>query len=404
MDKEILLRREFGDGNYMAALAGLHAEIQYSMDFQITPNTQFVEHLFDFKRRGLFPPYVRMQLANGENDAFTGCLMASLFGRRVITGSCSQGFGFSMESIKSLAGSRCPVIIENASRGLSQPLGIHYSTDDVYLFENCGLITVFARNPQEVYDWTLLMFKVAEDLRVQLPVIISYAGFDVSHTETGNTVLSDEGLKVYRQWLGKYYRPNSLINPGHPVSLGGVVLPPHYMDVSYALMRAGENVIPVTKEAIKYFSETFKKVPDIVNGYKTEDAKYFVVSMGSDFGATTKAVDVARERGIKAGAVSYAMFRPFPVEDTITMFKRAKSIAVFERCPAYGRRMGIFASDISTSLSGLRRKPYVMSCITGLGARSFTEDHICNVIDRLTRPDEWKNNPRPTWIGVNGGE
>jgi pyruvate ferredoxin oxidoreductase alpha subunit len=406
MDKNILLRREFGDGNYMAALAGVHAEIQYSMDFQITPDTQFVEHLFDFKRRGILPSYARLALANGENDAFTACHMASQCGRRVITGSCSQGFGFSYESIKSLAGSRCPVVIINASRTISAPVNIHYGTDDAYIFENCGITIVFARTPQEVYDWTLLMFKVAEDLRVQLPVIVSYAGFDVSHTVTGNTVLSEEGLKLYRSWLGKYVRPNSLLNPGHPVSLGGLALPPFHMDINYALMKAGENVISVTKEAIKYFSETFRKVPDIINGYKTEDAKYLVVSMGSDFGTMKEAVDMARERGVKVGAVSYAMFRPFPVEDTMNMkaFGRAKSIAVFERCPAYGRRMGIFASDICTSLSGLRRKPYVMSCLAGLGGKMFPAEFIDNAIDRLTRPDEWKNNPRPFWFGVNGGE
>ncbi len=404
MSNSKLFRHQSGDGNYLAALAGVHAAIQFAGLFQITPTTQFAEWLMEFQRQGLLPN-TRLVLANGEDDAFTACHTASQCGVRVLTGSCSQGLLFAAQPIKSLAGSRCPVVIAAATRATSAPISIHASHDDVIFFRDSGIITWFAKKPQEVYDLILLAFKVAEDRRVQLPIFVGYDGFDVSHTIADNIVLNDEGAKEYQKWVGTYSRPNDLLNPGHPVSLGGLALPNYFMEIVYAQMRAMENVLGVTEEAMTSFSEKFHEIPGLVTGYKTDDAEQVIISMGSTFGTTKEAVDIARSRGIKAGTMSIMSYHPFPVQKIRETLAKTKAIAVLDRAPTFGAPNAPLACDVTGAFYNQSSRPAVMSCIAGLGGRTLTVEQILQeIIDPLQKPEDWAGETRPRWIGVAGGK
>ncbi|MFA6494668.1 MAG: ferredoxin oxidoreductase, partial [Candidatus Paceibacterota bacterium] len=392
-------------GNYMGALAMVHVDIGVSALFQITPSTQGAEWLMEFKRLGMMP-HTKLLLMNGEDDAFTACHTASQCGSTVGTFTCSQGALFAAQVIKSLGGSRCPVVTLFATRTTSAPISIHASHDDVMFFKDCGIITLFARNPQEVYDLTLLAFKIGQDAKVQLPVIVAYDGFDVSHTVTSNDVLNEHGVLGYRKWLGKYKRPNSLLSLDHAVSLGGLALPHHHMDIVYAQLMAMENAADVSKIAIAEFSERFWKIPDLINGYKMEDAEYAIVSLGSTFGTTREAVDVAREKGIKVGALSIMSYRPFPVHDVREALGRMKAVAVLDRAPTFGTAVAQLGADVAGVFYNSPLRPDMMNCIYGIGGRTLSVEHTFEqIIHPLVHErDAWIDAARPVWVGVNGGK
>jgi len=405
MPKKDLWKFEAGDGNYMGARAFVDAAIQVSALFQITPTTQFAEWLTEFKRRGLLP-MTELLLMNGEDDAFTACHSASQCGVRVGTGSCSQGLLFGAQPLKSLAGSRCPVVTLAAMRSTSAPINIHCSHDDVQFFRDTGNIILIAKDPSEVYTCALLAFKIGEDPRVQLPVIVGYDGFDVSHTiKTDNRVLSEEGLALFRDYLGEYDRPNSALSLEHSVSMGSLVLPQYFMEVNYAELMAMENALVAGEDAVKYFSKNFWKIPPLVTGYRTADAEYIVIGMGSTWGTMKEAVDVARDKGIKAGAVSVMMYRPFPVAKLRKILGKAKAIATLDRAPTFGAPCGPFGADVAGMFVNQAKKPLIMNCIYGLGGRLLSvQDLVTDVIEPLKTPKTWQNDTRSVWIGVRGGK
>jgi len=393
-----------GDGNFMAALACMHADIDVAPLFQITPTTQFAEWLTEFKSQGLMP-HAQILLMNGEDDAYTAAHTASQCGVRVGTGSCSQGIAFALQPILSAAGSRCAWVNFTGMRGLSAPITIH-ATHEIMILRDAGIIILIAKNPQEVYDLMCCAFKIAEDPRIQLPVIVGCDGFDVSHTVVENSVLNEEGILDLRAWLGRYNRPNSLLDKDHPVSLGGLVLPQHHMDVVYSQLMAMENVIGVMEEVFAEYRERFGEIPELINEYNMNDAEYSVVSLGSSFGQVKEAVDIARESGIKVGALSVLSYRPFPVEHIRKALANMKAAALLDRYPTFGSLDGPLGADIAGVFKNSSVRPALMSCIYGIGGRTLSVEHT---IDQVIKPlvlqkETWLNNTRPVWIGVNGGK
>lgn len=396
--------RQSGDGNFMAALASVHADAGVAALFQITPTTQFAEALMELKREG--KTEMELLLMNGEDDAYTACHTASQCGSSVVTGSCSQGLLFAAQVIKSFAGSRCPVVNYSAMRATSAPISIHAEHDDILFFRDSGGLIWIAKTPQEVYDLMLLAFKVGEHLKVQLPVNVGCDGFDVSHTVTINSVLSEEAVGEFRKWLGEYVRPNSLLSEKF-VSLGGLALPQHHMDIVYSQLMAMENALPVMEESFAEYRKLFGNVPDLVEGYRMEDAKHALISMGSAFGTTKEAVDIVREKhGIKIGTLSVMSYRPFPVIRLWRELRKMDSVAVLDRAPTFGTVNAPLGSDVSGIFQNHFVRPKIMNCVYGIGGRTMTVEHVIEqIILPLANAEEtWISNTRPTWIGVNGGK
>ena len=68
-----------------------------------------------------------------------------------------------------------------ANRALSAPLSIWNDHSDVMMVRDSGWIQVFCQNGQDVYDHVFHAFRVAEDQKVSLPVMINLDGFILTH-------------------------------------------------------------------------------------------------------------------------------------------------------------------------------------------------------------------------------
>ncbi len=75
------------------------------------------------------------------------------------------------------------------------------------------------------------------------------------------------------------------------------------------------NAMDVTRQVMAEFAQLTGRKYDLVEGYRTEDAEYLMVAMGSTAGTVRFVVDQLRAQGKKVGAVKVRLFRPFPSED-----------------------------------------------------------------------------------------
>ena len=401
MTKKIMSQVFEADGNTMGAAGAVHAKVEVVALFPITPCTQVGEKVGDhIKRKELDAECIR---TDGEDSAGAMCTGASLGGARVFNATSSQGLLYMAQNLYCWAGSRCPVVLLVATRAINAPVNIHDDFSDVMSQRDAGQLMFFAKNPQEVYDFTLLGYKIAEDLRVQLPFWVCYNGFKVSHTTTINKILSSDGVKVYRSWLGDYNRPQSLLDFARPIVAGELVLPDHYIETKFAQHHGMRESPKVINDATKYFSKRFWNVHSDVEEFMVDDAEYVAICLGSDFGTLKVAVRQLRAQGAKVGAIRIVSYRPFPVKKLKKLLKGKKAVAVLDQALSSGAPSAPLGSDVKSALYNSGLNVPVRGFIYGLGGRTLEPDEVMQVYESLKHPKKWMSESEPCWINVRGG-
>jgi pyruvate/2-oxoacid:ferredoxin oxidoreductase alpha subunit len=114
-----------------------------------------------------------------------------------------------------------------------------------------------------------------------------------------------------------------------------------------------------------------------------EDADIVLISMGTTASTVRTAVDRARERGVRAGALRIRMFRPLPEETLRTYLERATRVGVLDRdlCPGLG---GIVWSEVRPLVA---RDAVCQGYMLGLGGGDIRPEHIAHVLDDLAARD-----------------
>jgi pyruvate/2-oxoacid:ferredoxin oxidoreductase alpha subunit len=125
------------------------------------------------------------------------------------------------------------------------------------------------------------------------------------------------------------------------------------------------------------FERAFGRRPaDAVVPYRMEDAEVVLVSMGTTASTVRIAVDEARQRGVKAGALRIRMFRPLPEAPLRAFLAGRRRIAVVDRNTGPGVG-GIVWSEIR----GLGSPGAVFqSYMVGVGGGDIRPGHIHRVI------------------------
>ena len=107
---------------------------------------------------------------------------AAATGVRVFTATSSQGLLYGMEALFTIASWRVPLVLLNVSRGLSAPITLGPDHNDVLAARDSGFVQLHAETCQEVLDTVLMGYRIAEDPRVSLPVLVNMDGFFLSFT------------------------------------------------------------------------------------------------------------------------------------------------------------------------------------------------------------------------------
>src|SRR3972149_628237 len=147
--------------------------------YPITPQTHIVEHLAELVANGeLDAEYIPVE---SEHSAMSACLGSSAVGARTFTASAGQGLELMHEVLYVAASMRLPIVMTVANRALSSPLSVWGDHSDVMAVRDTGWIQIFVENGQQAIDNVLCAFRIGEDPRVLLPVMVHLDGFHLTH-------------------------------------------------------------------------------------------------------------------------------------------------------------------------------------------------------------------------------
>jgi len=344
--------------------------------YPITPQTHIVEHLAELVANGeLDASYVPVE---SEHSAMSTCLGSSAVGARTFTATAGQGLELMHEVLYVASSMRLPVVMTVADRALSSPLSVWGDQSDVMSVRDTGWIQLFVENGQETVDNVLCAFRIGEDPRVLLPVMVHLDGFYLSHMI--EPVAFPEQSQVDK-FLPPFKYPLPL-HPDKPLTMGAFAMPFIYSEVKLAQEVNLEAAKKVVLECWGEFNKIFGRNYSPVEHYHSEDAKVLLLTLGSFSETAMTAVDKMRAEGRSVGLVRLRLWRPFPFAELRQAVKNAETLIVFDRAISFGGPGGPVCSEVKAALYAEAKKPKVIGFVGGLGGRDITPDGFEEIVNK----------------------
>jgi pyruvate ferredoxin oxidoreductase alpha subunit len=366
------------NGNAAAAHAMRQINPHVVAAYPITPQTDCVERFAEFVSEGLVD--TEFVTVESEHSALSACIGAAAAGGRVMTATSSQGLALMWEMLYIAASMRLPIVMMVVNRALSGNINIHCDHSDTMGARDAGWIQLFSENAQEVYDNMIQAVRIAEDMRVRLPVMVTQDGFIISHAVERVELLDDEEVKSF---VGPYRPLYPLLDVRNPVTYGPLDLFDYYFEHKRSEIEAIDNCLPVIEEVGKEFGKLSGRSYGLLEEYRLEDAEYAVVALGSTCGTAKEAVDRLRDRGKKVGLLKIRCFRPFPKDEVIRALAPRKGVAVLDRSVVFGGFGGPVFTEIRSALYDLPSRPLVIDFYYGLGGRDVYVEDIEKAFARI---------------------
>ncbi|MFC2019451.1 transketolase C-terminal domain-containing protein [Chloroflexota bacterium] len=344
--------------------------------YPITPQTHIVEHLSELVANGeLDAEFIPVE---SEHSAMSACLGSAAAGARTFTATAGQGLELMHEVLYVASSMRLPIVMTVANRALSAPISVWGDHSDAMAVRDTGWIQIFTENGQEVVDNVLCAFRIAEDERVLLPVMVHLDGFHLSHMI--EPILFPEQAAV-EEFLPPNQYPLPL-DPDKPVMMGVFGTPNIYSEAKWAQevnLRAAQDVIV---QCWREFGQKFGRNYAPVEGHRAEGCKVLLLTMGSFSETAMTAVDKMRGEGKEVGLIRLRLWRPFPFAELRQAVKGVETLIVLDRAISFGGPGGPVASEIKSALYELDQKPKVVSFVGGLGGRDISVSGFEEIVAR----------------------
>ncbi len=360
--------RKFISGNEAAAEAVELARVQTVFGYPITPSTSLTEELAKKAAAGKINSFTQME---SEFSTFSACIGAALAGARTFTATSSQGLLYATEVIVAAARKRLPIVIVNVNRALGPPWGLNAEWTDSMILRDSGWMQYYAASPQEVLDFIIIAYRLAEDKYVKLPAMVCYDGFFVSHRKETVEIPSQESID-------RFLPPNVPIvafDSSFPVSLGGLLSPEEYTEYIKSI-EISLNQVPEIEELVfdEYFRITGRKYQPVFI-YNPKMSKNWIVTLDSIAGTARAAID---ELGIDAGLVKINRFRPFPTKEIKEILEPAEKVIVLDR--DFGAGGATTSGIIAQAIREVFFPKNIVSAIVGLNGRDVSDSLIAKII------------------------
>ncbi len=342
--------------------------------YPITPQTHIVEHLAELVANGeLDAEYVPVE---SEHSAMSACLGSAAAGARTFTATAAQGLALMNEVLYVASGMRLPIVMAMANRSLSSPLSIWPDHSDMMSVRDTGWIQIIVENGQQAVDNTIIAFRVAEDQRVLLPVMIHLDGFTLTHVI--EPIIFPEQAQVDK-FLPKNWFPLPL-NPDKPVAMGEFAPPFIYTETKWAQEVALRNSKKVILQVWDEFYKAFGRKYLPVEKYHSDNAKVLIMTMGSSGETASVAIDELRAEGMDVGQIRLRLWRPFPFDELREAVKDADILIVMDRAISFGGPGGPVASEVKAAFYNQAKRPKIVSYVISLGGRDTTVSGFKDIV------------------------
>lgn len=314
-EQEVLLLK----GNEAIAHAAIRCGCDGYFGYPITPQSEVLETLAALKpweTTGMVVLQAESEVAS-INMVYGG----GGTGKRVMTSSSSPGVSLMQEGISYMAGAEVPGLIVNVQRGGPGLGTIQPSQSDYFQATKGGgngdynVITLAPASVQEMADFVDLAFELA--FRYRNPAMILADGVI-------GQMMEKVVLPPYkpRRTEEEIARECPWASNGHGLNQRGsqvitsLELEPNKMELKNLHLQ--EKYRRCQEKEVRY--ETVE----------TEDADLAIVAFGSAARISQKAMEMAREDGMKVGLFRPITLWPFPEKEINELSKKVKGILVVE--------------------------------------------------------------------------
>jgi pyruvate/2-oxoacid:ferredoxin oxidoreductase alpha subunit len=355
--------------------------------YPITPQTEIVEYVsrFPFSRARVVP-------VESEHSAMGVCIGAALGGARAFTASSSNGLAYMAENVMVAAFYRLPIVMATVNRTLGPPWNIWADQGDTLMFRDFGWLQFYCDSNQDVADTVLLAFRLAEDRRVLLPIMVSMDAFIVSHTAMETQLATQDQVQAF---LPECDLPHRL-DTKHPVTVGGMAWPRETVSQRLEIDEAMARVPAVLDEHRSAFEQVFgRPVSGAVSHWFCEDADELLITSGTMAITALDVVRAMRADGRRIGLVRIKLFRPFPAAEVRRLCRNASRVGVLDRNYSAGTG-GVFCHEIKACLQG-RPGPLVQGYLAGVGGGDVVPGLVREAVEDLARREAAG---APVWLGM----
>jgi pyruvate ferredoxin oxidoreductase alpha subunit len=351
--------------------------------YPITPQTHIVEELAQIVANGeLNCQFINVE---SEHSAASVVLGGSAAGVRVYTATSSQGLFYMSEVIFNIAGMRLPVVLTCANRAISAPINIWNDQQDSISLRDAGWVQLYVEDHQELVDYHLMAYRLAEDKSVMLPVMVCMDGYTLTHAIDVLDMPTQEQVDKFLP----AYKPLYKLDVDNPMTLGPLADPDYYMEARYAIQETHKELIKFIPKVTAEFSKVFgRNYNGLIEEYQVKDAEKVIVAMGSVCGTIKEVIDELRKKGKKVGLLKIISYRPFPIVQIYEALKNVPKVGIMDRSLSLGSYAPL-TSEVKAVFFGKKKKPGIISSfIVGLGGRDITKDSIREVFSLMTSKEK----------------
>lgn len=364
------------ESSHAVAEAVKLCRVQVCPMYPITPSTHIPETISEFVADGQLNAAIID--VESEHSAASAVLGAAAAGSRTFTATSSQGLALMFEILPITSGMRLPTVMAVANRALSAPINIWNDHSDAVSARDQGWIQLWVESSQEALDSMIQGYRISEDRKVQLPVMVCFDGFTLTHVFEPVDVPSQPVVDKFLPKFKVLYR----LDPKKPLTMGPIGFPNSFMHFKQQQQQAMLDSIDVIKKTNSEFKKAFGRGygSGLLDLYQMDDADYAVMGMGTICGTARVAIDKLRQQGKKVGLIRVRCLRPFPEKELQNAIKDLQSVAVIDKHISLGQegplftdiRSTVYCNDIS-----------INSYIAGLGGRDITVKHFEKVFKDL---------------------
>lgn len=355
--------------------------------YPITPQTIVVERLSEMaENESLESEFIHVE---SEHSALSCAMGASAAGVRAFTATSSQGLLYMAECLYYASGGRFPIVMMNANRSTALLWNIYGDQRDSISQLDSGWIQAYAENAQESLDLALMSYYIAE--KTSTPFMVNLDGFILTHTYEEVDIPTEEQAD---EFLPEFETDNKL-DLENPKNMAFSAGPDYNYIFKFKEHQGMLNAVSVIGESEKKFAEIFgRKYSGLIENYKTEDAEFILITIGSIAGLCRETADKLRAESKKVGVVRLRYLRPFPTAEFVESVKNAKAVGVLEKDISFGSEGTVF-TNVNSALHSAELQVPSYNFIGGLGGRNISRSDIENIFFAIENGAE-----RVNFIGI----
>lgn len=336
IDPSILAGEHFLNGDVACAEGAIAAGCRFFAGYPITPQSEIAERMAN-RLPKIGAHFLQME---DELASMAAVLGAAWGGVKAMTATSGPGFSLMMENIGLGIMTETPCVVVNIQRG-GPSTGLPTATSQGDMMQarwgthgNHEVIAYAPSSPQEMFDLTVKAFNTAE--RYRLPVLIM-ADEIVGHMMERVLIDPDKIELVPRRKPTVPYKDYIPFKPGEDLvpemASAGEGYRVHVTGLTHNELGYPDMTVEAQDRLINRLTQKIRKNSDKIIEFEEEgvdDAEVVLVTYGINARTSWRAMELAREKGIKVGMLRLITVWPFPSEPIVRLATKIKGFVVPE--------------------------------------------------------------------------